>query len=108
MGFLIQWVVYLAAFLGGSAMAYGIVASKNKISRRGSAGAKAESVELAPEEVEPVARVGSDSQASESGSEVELSPPHWPVDPAQWPVNESVSAGSAPSSAESVLETVER
>ena len=48
MGFVIQWVVYLVAFVGGSAIAYGIVALMNKTRARASAGAESVSVGRRP------------------------------------------------------------
>ena len=111
MGFVIQWVVYLVAFVGGSAIAYGIVALRNKTSARESAAAESGSVEPEPERVglvsEPVTQVGSDSRTPEAGSETELSQPQSPELPAQWPGDESVSVVSASSSAEPVLAMVE-
>ncbi|MHA7653344.1 channel accessory protein ArfB [Mycobacterium sp. ML4] len=72
MSFLIQWLVYLAAFVAGSAVAYGIVSLLIK-TRTAPAPA-----EIAPQpvshpasELEPVA-------AAEPGPEVDAPPPRWP------------------------------
>ncbi len=116
MGFLLQWLVYLAAFVAGSAVAAGIVCllikpyrpeseSESESESGPAASGVAESptpevaaTELAqpqwpnaepepePEPVEPAAEpeVG-ESEAVEYGPETDLTRPHWPGSPSQWP-----------------------
>lgn len=81
MGFVIQWLIYLAAFVAGSAVAYGIVAV---MTRSGSRQADSGRLEPAETAIEPEM---SESQAHPAESE---SPqPLWP-DPSFEPEPETV------------------
>lgn len=90
MGFVIQWLVCLVAFVGGSAVAFGIATLL-----RNARGERSEPETSPAAEPEPLEPEVSEEQASDSvvepepdagvDAEPEVSDPQWPGPPSAWP-----------------------